>query len=324
MDCVDVDRKRAALPTSWSGESRERLVALAESDSWTGSLSAEDVQRLLDETGLDIDALMVALLPFAALYAKPVISNFSVGAVSLGESGALYYGSNMEFLHEALSFTVHAEQSATINAWVHGETGLLKLSVDAAPCGYCRQFLYELITAKALQIVLPVKDSAPSVQPLTDLLPGAFGPADLGLDGGLLEPESHEMTLPGCSDPVIDAALASANRSYAPYSSSYSGVSMSTKDGRIFSASYAENAAFNPSMSPLEAAVSYLNMCGKLSEDVQRAILVELAGAEVSQIEATRDVLRAFAPAVELETYSARPSSLERLARVAVGQRRWG
>ena len=47
-----------------------------------------------------------------------------VGAVALGLSGALYAGANLEFLGQSLSLSVHAEQAAVYNAWVHGEAGV--------------------------------------------------------------------------------------------------------------------------------------------------------------------------------------------------------
>src|SRR5436305_3485667 len=106
--------------------------------------------------------------------AVPPISNFYVGVVALGTSGNIYYGANYEFPGEALSFTVHAEQAAVVNAMAHGETGLQTIAVSAAPCGYCRQFLNELTTASTLQILMP--DREPML--LSSLLPAAFGPTD--------------------------------------------------------------------------------------------------------------------------------------------------
>jgi cytidine deaminase len=71
-------------------------------------------------------------------------TNFFVGTVALGSSGSIYFGANYEFPGQALSFTVHGEQAATAHAISCGESGMQMLAVSAAPCGYCRQFLYEL------------------------------------------------------------------------------------------------------------------------------------------------------------------------------------
>src|SRR5687767_11312729 len=122
-----------------------------------------------------------ALLPKAAKLAKPPISNYFVGAVCRGTTtGNLYFGANVEFAGEALSFTVHAEQAAVTNAWINGETGVDLVVVTAAPCGYCRQFLNELSTAATLQVSIGDEDT----HPLSYFLPQAFGPRDLGVAGG--------------------------------------------------------------------------------------------------------------------------------------------
>jgi cytidine deaminase len=230
---------------------------------------------------------MLDLIVEAKKLAIPPISNFFVGAVARGTSGNIYYGANFEFPGEALSFTVHAEQAAVVNAMEHGETGLEMIAVSAAPCGYCRQFLNELTTASTLQILVP--DRPPTL--LTALLPAAFGPADLGVTAALMSPQSHGLTL-DAPDELAAAALAAANASYAPYSHAYAGVALRTRDGAIFRGSLAENAAYNPSMSPLEAAiVSLVITGGKAYADIAEAVLVEVKAAPVSQAGATRAVL---------------------------------
>ena len=265
-----------------------------------GMIATPIVERFLASSGMTIDQLMLALIPEAETDARPPISNFLVGAVALGTSGSLYLGANYEFVGQALSFTVHGEQAATAQAISAGETGMQKLAVSAAPCGYCRQFLYELTTASTLQILLP---KTPPVL-LTALLPDAFGPLDLGVTAALMSPQSHGMTLsPPPDDHVIEAALAAANASYAPYTLGYAGVALKTRDGSIFTGSVAENAAFNPSMSPLEAAVVNLVISGgKAYDDIVDAVLVEAVDSKASQSAATRAVLKAITP-VSLRVY---------------------
>jgi cytidine deaminase len=265
-----------------------------------GMIPAAEVAQFLRSSGMTIEQLMLALIPQAQQDAIPPISNFFVGAVSQGASGSLYFGANYEFVGQALSFTVHGEQAATANAISHGETGMQMLAVSAAPCGYCRQFLYELTTASTLQILLPNTPAAL----LTTLIPDAFGPADLGVTAALMSPQSHGMTL-SSSDPLVQAALKAANVSYAPYTFSYAGVALKTKDGGIFTGSVAENAAFNPSMSPLEAAVvSLVINGGKSYADIADAVLVEAANSKASQAAATRDVLGTIT-SVPLRFYAA-------------------
>jgi cytidine deaminase len=119
-----------------------------------GCIPAALVARLAAE-GMPLEQLMLDLIPVAQTHAIPPISKLDVGAVSLGKSGALYFGANYEFPGGALGFTVHGEQAAVAEAISFGESGIEMLAVSAAPCGYCRQFLYELTTASTLQILLP-------------------------------------------------------------------------------------------------------------------------------------------------------------------------
>ncbi len=282
---------------------RERLRELMTSDTFCGVIPAEDALYIARELEVTVHQVMDVLRPLARLYARPPISNYRVGAVSRGLSGNLYFGANVEFVGEALSFTVHAEQAATINAWVHGETELEAIDVGGAPCGYCLQFLNELASAPTLRIMDP---PGPAVG-LSDLLPVAFGPRNLGIEGGLMTADNHKLVLKEKSqDKVVLAALRAANMSYAPYSKGYAGAALSTKNGRIYIGPYAENAAFNPSMSPMEAAIAHLNLCAESFSDIRKAVLVELTSSISSQADASRSVLSAVAPEVELTVIYAR------------------
>ena len=272
-----------------------------------GYLPAAVVARIV-ASGVPLEQLMLKLIPLAEKFAIPTISNFFVGAVSHGLSGSLYFGANYEFPGQALSFTIHGEQAATAHAISFGETGIDLLAISAPPCGYCRQFLYELTTASTLKIILP-KDPATL---LTSLLPDAFGPADVGVTAALMSHQAHGMTLADPVDDVAKAALQAANRSYAPYSLSYAGVALKTRDGGIYIGSVAENAAFNPSMSPLEAAVVTLTINGgKDYRDITDAVLVEAAASKASEIGATRDVLGTMTK-VPLRVYQAKLPSRAR------------
>ena len=234
-----------------------------------------------------------------------------------GGLSSLYLGANFEFVNAALSFTVHAEQSATNNAWLIGEKGIQAMAISAAPCGYCRQFLYELVTAEQLSILLPDNQKGPTSYfstPLTAFLPNAFGPRDLGVTGGLMDPKlcTHNLSLDGGppTAPVIAAALAAACGSYAPYktdaSYGYAGVAIELSDNSIYAGRYAENAAYNPSLSPLESALSFMNMNRPLSSTrmVVRCVLVEVHNL-ACQLSATQAVLAAYAPGVSVEHYKA-------------------
>ncbi|HYZ78529.1 MAG TPA: cytidine deaminase [Gaiellaceae bacterium] len=243
---------------------------------------------------------MLRLLPEAQRHAIPGISGFRVGCVAEGSSGSLYLGANVEYPGTALAFTVHAEQSATINAWQSGEEGLESIAVSAPPCGYCRQFLYELTTADRLVVHVAEEES----RPLTELLPAAFGPADLDVEATLMSPQDHGLVLDRPSDdPLALAALAAANASYAPYSKGYAGVALQTQSGAVYAGRYAENAAFNPSVSPLESALVMRVLDGHADDAVTRAVLVETA-SKASQEGATRELLRVVS-AAKLDLYQA-------------------
>ena len=70
-------------------------------------------------------------------------------------------------------------------------------------------------------------------------------------------------------------------------------------DNSIYAGRYAENAAYNPSLSPLQSALSFMNMNQPLSgtRAVVRCVLVEVPTLG-SQLSATQAVLAAYAPGV--------------------------
>jgi cytidine deaminase len=276
---------------NFSPNAREKLLTVISSktNKFRGVILAENALIMATFLQQSIEELMLKLLPLASLYACPPISKFKVGAVSRGASGNLYLGANMEFVGQALSMSIHAEQSAVNNAWLNGEVGLSSIAINYLPCGYCRQFLNELVTASSLKILLPNQPT----RMLNDLLPEPFSPNDLGIEGGLMMTQNHNLQLyENSNDAVVIAALSAANQSYAPYSKGYSGIALFTTDDKIYTGRYAENVAFNPSMSPLQSALFQLNLGGSLYQDIQRAVLVEKAATECSQIDVTRNVLK--------------------------------
>jgi cytidine deaminase len=277
-----------------------------------GVVGAAEVEKLAEIGGADMGTLMIQLLPVAAQFAIAPISNFQVGAVAQGmptpgtEWASLYLGANVEFTGEALTFGVHAEQSATTSAWLNSEVGLQSLAISAAPCGYCRQFLHEVVTEQDLDVLLPTGlGDDYTVTALSALLPDAFGPRDVGVTGGLMDPEyqNHDLLLPGdCTDPLVLVALNSAKQSYAPYTRGFAGCAIETNDGFRYPGRYAENAAFNPSMSPLQSAITFMNMSRSYGSalELARAVLVE-SPSKSGQRAASTTVLASFAPGVTLE-----------------------
>ena len=250
---------------------------------------AEQVEAIKQRSGLDDNALAFALMPLAATYSLTPISHFHVGAVARGISGNLYFGANMEFNGAPLQQTVHAEQCAVTHAWLRGESKLLSMTVNYSPCGHCRQFMNELNSGTDLHIHLPSR--APAT--LGDYLPYSFGPKDLEIDTLLLDPVNHGIQL-ALTDELAKSALDAANRSHAPYSTAYSGIALEAEDGATYTGRYAENAAFNPSLPPLQAALVMLNLSGGDCQKIRRAVLAESQDAILSQWDATRATLEAL------------------------------
>lgn len=268
-------------------------------------IKAEEAAALASQLSISKEQLMVELIPVAREYAAPVvpISNFQVGSCALGESGDLYLGVNMEFVGENLAQTVHSEQSSFANLMIHGERSLVALAVSSEPCGGCRQFLNELAGAQDLRIMIPER---PLVS-LCDLLPRSFGPRDLGIQAGMLAAVENPIHLPQGADSLVNLAWQAANRAYAPYSHCNAGVALEYQDGQTVSGWYVENAAFNPSLSPLQAALIMGHSLGRSYAQIARAVLVERQGAPVTHAPAFRSLLGSLAPQAELLSFATPP-----------------
>jgi len=165
---------------------------------------------------------MLERLAEAQSYARPAVSGFRVGAAVRGTSGTIYLGANIEFRGESLGQTVHAEQAALSNAFMHDEPGIEAIAVSAAPCGHCRQFLYEFAGGRDIEILVP---GQPAIT-LSALLPRPFGPRDLNVTGG---PLSRTKIAMENIESVAQAARYAAANAYAPYTNSPSGVAIRSR-----------------------------------------------------------------------------------------------
>ncbi|GKX49173.1 cytidine deaminase [Pectobacterium carotovorum] len=250
---------------------------LIDKPDFAAMLTADDVNAVCEASQLDADALAFALLPLASACAQAPISNFQVGAIAQGLSGNFYFGANMEFSAVQLQQTVHAEQSAVSHAWIRNERGLRAVTVNYTPCGHCRQFMNELRNAASLRIQLPGRQ--PAV--LSHYLPDSFGPVDLHIDTLLMDDVNHGATLQNVNA-LARRALDAANRSHAPYSKAISGIALETLSGNIYTGRYAENAAFNPSLPPLQVALNLMNLAGDDPCTIKHAAVVERRNAVVS------------------------------------------
>ncbi|APU73691.1 cytidine deaminase [Vibrio parahaemolyticus] len=282
-----IEQALASAPEALS----KQLAPIVLADDFDATLSAQQFEQLLSATSLSDKELRVALLPFAAAYSYAPISEFYVGAIVRSLSGRLYFGANMEFFGVQLGQTVHAEQSAISHAWMKGEHGVKDITINFSPCGHCRQFMNELSTAKELKVQLPERDE----KSLHEYLPEAFGPADLGIESGLMAEVKHQFVCDD-EDALIQQAVEAMNMSHAPYTNNLSGLALELANGRVFKGAYAENAAFNPSLPPLQVALIQVLLAGETFDNIKAAALVENSEGKISHLADTQSTLEALNP----------------------------
>lgn len=275
------------------------LTRLFDSKTYDATISAQQFDELLALSGLSDEELRIQLLPFAAAYSYAPISEFYVGSVVRGLSGTLYFGANMEFIGAQMSQTVHAEQCGISHAWMKGEKGIIDITVNYSPCGHCRQFMNELTTANDLKVQLPQRDE----MSLQEYLPDSFGPADLDIDARLMDGKTLNYKTEE-TDALVLKAVEALNSSHAPYSSNHSGVALKLNDGSVYLGSYAENAAFNPSLPPLQVALAQVLVAGKSFEQIEAAALAELSSGKISNLDGTQATLDALNPDITISYIS--------------------
>lgn len=108
-------------------------------------------------------------------------SNFRVGAAVLADDGQIFTGCNVE--NASYGLTICAERNAVFQAVANGKQKIVAVAIytptsaPSAPCGACRQVINE-IGPNAL--IISTCDGPTVLQnKLSDLLPSAFGPANL-------------------------------------------------------------------------------------------------------------------------------------------------
>lgn len=289
------DPFRAAV-AAFPSAGRRLLIGYVAPESFAARLAPAQARQLADALGVEDDALLDALLPLAASYARAPISGFAVGAAALGRSGAVHLGANLEFAGTSPWASVHAEQAAIARAAQAGEAAIDAIAVTAAPCGLCRQFMAELGPPDALRV-----RAGGVATTLAALLPHGFGPADLGREGGLLAGPPAALALALASDdPLEHAALDAASASWAPYTGVRAGVALRLRSGALATGRYAESAAHNPSLAPLAAALSARVLDGREGDEIVGAVLVATGSALVDHAAPARALLTAVAPGVRL------------------------
>ncbi len=128
----------------------------------------------------ELDRLIAAAREAASRAYCPY-SRFPVGAALLTDDGSIFSGCNVENASSGL--TICAERSAVVQAVAAGRRHFVRAVVytptptPTAPCGACRQVLNEFSPEAMLTSVC---DGLARIEcRLSDLLPHAFGPANL-------------------------------------------------------------------------------------------------------------------------------------------------
>jgi cytidine deaminase len=271
-------------------------------------IPAGAVAALMRSAGVTtVEALMLALLPQAQALARPVISGFRVGAIGRErETGALILGANVEFDGAPAADTIHAEQFLFSRAH-HRGASLDLVAVSARPCGHCRQFMAEFAGRERLTILDPGGDRLT----LAEMLPWSFTPADLG-EAGVTPGSGRARHV--ADDGVVPADLraalgAAGGRAYAPYSRSPSAVVLQLDDGAIVGGAAIENAAYNPGLPPLQAALINLIAAGRDYPAIRRGVIGSEPGGAVDHAASTRRLLGSLAPQARFDALAWAPAA---------------
>jgi cytidine deaminase len=129
----------------------------------------------------ELRSRLIELAQEARLKAYAPYSNYQVGAALVTPSGKFFTGCNVE--NAAYPTGLCAERVAIVKAVSEGEHKFTALSVvtsnGGTPCGACRQVMAEF----GLNTIVLIADADGKLRQeatVAELLPGAFGPEDLG------------------------------------------------------------------------------------------------------------------------------------------------
>lgn len=144
-----------------------------------------------------MDSELIAAARAAARHAHAPYSRFAVGAAVRLTDGAIVTGANFENASYGLSLCAETVALATANAQgrlrdvvalaviggAMGADGSVIGSAVVRPCGRCRQVLNEAAQLGGRDILVHAAAAggdAVETRTVSQLLPDAFGPADLG------------------------------------------------------------------------------------------------------------------------------------------------
>ena len=276
----------------------ERRVA----DNLGGVLPAKQAAEICDAHGISSDELMLLSLGKARDFAHPPISDFFVGCVGReAGSGHLVFGGNLEFVGAHIGNTVHGEGFVFTRSFSRG-TAIETIAIgEAHPCAHCRQYLSEFAPTASLTLIDPLGHRLK----MADLYPWPFDPDYLG-EKGILAGQIHHagLELRPHGD-LVSAAVAAkltelGRRSYTPYGKSPAAIVLTLTDGTLIGGAAIESVSFNPTISPLQAAMIDLFAHGYAATDIATAAIATADGAQVDYVLHAVDALAAIAPGVAL------------------------
>ena len=245
------------------------------------------------------------------------ISHFSAGAIVVGEKGDLYLGTNVEFPGYDLNNSIHAEQFAISNALLSGETKMQSMVTSPFPCGHCRQFIRECNITDNFNVVVANKETREVIfnSVLADLLPFSFSPKDLNANQYVLE--SNQINFSSINEDIINdeevqksvkVAQDHLKRSHAPYTKVYASVVIHTTSEQYGTLHhpgvYLENAAFNPSLSPFQCAITSLVRSGEQMKSIDYVVCLQAASSSVSFHENIKQLLSSISPRAPVHVYT--------------------
>ena len=270
----------------------ERTAALILSGRF--HLTNEQRQIYQLRKGLDLDGFLRHMVYTAQPMALVPVSDFHVGAAGVNADGEVFLGVNIEFVGASFAQTVHAEQFLITLSRTYSSSPIVKIAVSAPPCGHCRQFLNEFDSEGTLEMLI---GDEPAV-PMSVLLPRAFGPSDLKVT----EPFYSDPPEPLVEDDLDEAARRAALHSYVPYSGTRAGISVRTKTGNIFFGAALENAAYNPALPPLQAAIVSAYAAGHHPDQIADVVLCQEKGGLINYAPQLRDLALSLSESVAFRT----------------------
>jgi cytidine deaminase len=278
------------------------IQARLKAGGWLGPVCLEptEVTEVEDASHLPRYEIMARMLDIGAALAQGVspLDAGNISAVVETKEGGLYVGAPIMWRGQGVKFSVHAIQSAVLNAWYHGDTQIKRIMVDAPPCVCCRQFLRETWEWNNLGIMV-----ASAGEGGVEMKNGAVRELPLAMDGLKLdslkarflgEPKrAITLSASAGTGEMVNVASEGASLSYAPYTKNYAGIALRTKRGTIHRGRAVEIGASMAGLTAVESAFADLALCGNQFADVDDILLIETKGTS-TQFSATQKLATAM------------------------------